>query len=206
MADQSAIKRDGAKVSHLSVPNPARNQTNEEVPVEVLLSTRIAALASLDRNTLLQRWAELSAHPLPPRISRELLLQAVAYQMQVKAHGGAKGGLSRWCRMQLAETGKAKASLGQQSGANGRQRQQHKGRKSPGPATRHSFKPGTRLLRTWNRETHEVIVGADGLFHYRGQTYPTLSALARTITGTRWSGPRFFGLVTSSRGRCERDG
>jgi hypothetical protein len=184
----------------------ADQQPKRQAPQEPPLSIQIAELASLNRKALLQRWAKLSAHPLPPRISRELLLQAVAYQMQVEAHLGTRGGLSRWCRMQLAETGKGKAGPGQQSGVNGYQGQQRKGRKSPGPATRHSFKPGTRLVRTWNRETHEAIVGADGLFHYRGQTYPTLSALARTITGTRWSGPRFFGLVTSSQGRCEQDG
>ena len=55
------------------------------------------------------------------------------------------------------------------------------------------IKPGTRLLREWRDDTHEVIV-CDRSYSYRGQTYTSLSEIARLITGTRWSGPRFFGL------------
>ncbi len=52
---------------------------------------------------------------------------------------------------------------------------------------------GTRLTREWQSEAHQVTVLADG-FEYRGQRYRSLSVIARTITGVRWSGPRFFGL------------
>ena len=62
-----------------------------------------------------------------------------------------------------------------------------------------SLKSGARLLRAWNSLTHEVLVVEDG-FLWAGKTCPSLSAIAREITGTRWSGPRFFGLkvVTDS--------
>ena len=56
------------------------------------------------------------------------------------------------------------------------------------------MKPGTKFLREWNGRTHEVIAVADGGFLYRGIAYRSLSAIAREITGTRWSGPAFFGL------------
>jgi hypothetical protein len=56
-----------------------------------------------------------------------------------------------------------------------------------------TIKPGTRLLREWQGTVHEVIVLEKGV-HYRDKTWPSLSAVAREITGTRWSGPRFFGL------------
>ncbi len=55
-------------------------------------------------------------------------------------------------------------------------------------------KAGTRLLREWQGVIHEVVIEAEGV-RYKGERYPSLSAVAREITGTRWSGPRFFGLV-----------
>jgi hypothetical protein len=55
-----------------------------------------------------------------------------------------------------------------------------------------ALRPGTRLLREWRGATHEVLVVAHG-FEYAGKTYKSLSAIARAITGTPWSGPAFFG-------------
>ena len=62
------------------------------------------------------------------------------------------------------------------------------------------IKPGTRLLREWQGKVHEVIVLETGV-EYRGEAWPSLSAVAREITGTRWSGPRFFGLKGAPGGR-----
>jgi hypothetical protein len=59
------------------------------------------------------------------------------------------------------------------------------------------LKPGTRLIREWRGETHVVSVLDDGA-EYRGKRYGSLSEIARTITGTRWSGPAFFGLRSSA--------
>ncbi len=56
-----------------------------------------------------------------------------------------------------------------------------------------TLRPGTRLLREWQGSTHEVLVLGVG-FEYAGQTYKSLSAIARAITGTPWSGPAFFGV------------
>ena len=60
-----------------------------------------------------------------------------------------------------------------------------------------SLKSGARLLRAWNGVTHEILVVEDG-FLWAGRTWRSLSAIAREITGTRWSGPRFFGLIAST--------
>jgi hypothetical protein len=57
-------------------------------------------------------------------------------------------------------------------------------------------KPGARLLRPWNGVTHEVLAVEDG-FLWAGRTWRSLSVIAREVTGTRWSGPRFFGLNAS---------
>ena len=68
--------------------------------------------------------------------------------------------------------------------------------KSGGQATRRlrpQLKPGTRLLREWQGRTYEVVVLDDG-FCWQGTQYRSLSAIARKITGTAWSGPLFFGL------------
>jgi Protein of unknown function (DUF2924) len=64
---------------------------------------------------------------------------------------------------------------------------------SNGQLSRPRMKPGTRLYRRWRGETHEVVVTDSG-FEYRGAAYQSLSEIARKITGTRWSGPAFFGL------------
>ena len=57
-----------------------------------------------------------------------------------------------------------------------------------------SLAPGTQLVREWGGQTHHVLMEEKGQCSYRGQTYPSLSALARHITGAHWSGPRFFGV------------
>ena len=61
------------------------------------------------------------------------------------------------------------------------------------PNARLSYKPGTRLVRVWKGETHEVTILEGGL-EWHGQRFNSLSKIAREITGTRWSGPAFFGL------------
>lgn len=62
-------------------------------------------------------------------------------------------------------------------------------------APRTVIKPGTRLVREWNGDTHIVLVHADGV-EWRGTRYRSLSVVAREITGAHWSGPRFFGLTS----------
>ena len=64
-----------------------------------------------------------------------------------------------------------------------------------------TIKPGTRLLREWHGKTHEVIVTEEGV-RFNGKSYRSLSEVARTITGTRWSGPLFFGLKSADKGRA----
>ena len=111
-------------------------------------------------------------------MSRELLIQAIAYRTQEKAFGG----LSRAARMKLIGGG---ATPGRSGAAHAQ--------------TQHRIKPGTRLLREWQGQTHEVTATAEGAFFYRGASYRSLSEVARQITGTRWSGPAFFGLKQTAK-------
>ena len=137
-----------------------------------LLAAELNELGRRGTDELRQRWTELFGVAPSPRISRELLVRAVAHRMQEEAHGS----LGKSCRRQLARLAK---TLGE-------------GGSIDVPQTR-SFKPGTKLIREWQGKVHEVVI-AGGTYIWAGQHYRSLSQIARAITGTRWSGPRFFGL------------
>ncbi len=110
--------------------------------------------------------------PHPSGRARDLLLRALAYHIQERAGGG----LSKAALKRLTHLADPKGNDG----------------RPPRPAPPR-LRPGTRLIREWGGAVHQVIVGEDG-FDYRGARYASLSRIAREITGTRWSGPLFFGL------------
>jgi Protein of unknown function (DUF2924) len=127
-----------------------------------------AALAELDRTALLQRWRVAFRRDPPPRLSRTLMEKAIAYDLQVKAFGGLSARTRRTLRAAAKADGRSSLS------------------KLPSR--------GARLIRAWHGAVHEIEVLEDG-YLWRGERHRSLSAIARAITGTRWSGPRFFGLV-----------
>ncbi|MGI8570415.1 MAG: DUF2924 domain-containing protein [Methylocella sp.] len=133
------------------------------------------ALARLSELTIFElrgEWRRL--HRLPPqmRLSRDLLIRGITYKLQERAYGG----LSRATARKLEQAAADPLSHG-----------------AAKPAPPISLKPGTRLVREWRGVTHMVLIHANGI-EWRGQRYPSLSVVAREITGARWSGPRFFGL------------
>jgi len=142
------------------------------------LADELAALSGLSYAALRARWPELYGAPLQARLSRRILLYAIAYRLQEQVLGG----LTPATRRKLARAAKDLAE----------------GRAPTQPAM--TIKPGTRLLREWQGVVHEVIVLERGA-RYRGKQWPSLSAVAREITGTRWSGPLFFGLKGRRDGR-----
>ena len=131
----------------------------------------LSRLPKLDIHELREEWRCLYKADVSPHLSRELLIRAVAYRMQEVALGGLRQEPQRQLR-QIAQELK-------QTGAAIRLRPQ--------------LKPGTRLLREWQGRTYEVLVLDDG-FSWHGTRCNSLSAIARKITGTAWSGPLFFGL------------
>ena len=136
------------------------------------LAERLAALGRLTHTDLRAEWRRLyRAHP-PKRINRDLLELAVAWKVQEKALGGLGTSIKRQLSS-LAEMMEARGDLA--------------------IARAVTLKPGARLIREWHGETHDVLVLDDG-FRWRGQHWRSLSVIAREITGTQWSGPRFFGL------------
>lgn len=128
----------------------------------------LAALAELDRTALLERWRMAFGRDAPPRLSRTLMEKAIAYDVQAKGFGGLPARTRRALR--AAAKADRKSAL------------------SKLPSR------GTRLVRAWHGTRHEVEVLEDG-YLWRGARHRSLSAIARAITGTKWSGPRFFGLV-----------
>jgi hypothetical protein len=132
----------------------------------------LSRLPTLDIGELRQQWRGLYKTQAPPNVSRELLLRAVAYRMQEVALGGL--GLPR--QRQLRQVA-----------------QQFKQTGAAYTLPRPELKPGTRLIREWQGRTYDVLVLDDG-FSWQNTHYRSLSALARKITGTAWSGPLFFGL------------
>ena len=131
----------------------------------------LARLPELDLGELRQQWRALYKSDASPHLSRELLVRAVAYRMQEIALGGLRPGQQRQLR-QFAR--------------------QLKGDRAERIRARPELKPGTRLVREWQGRTYEVLV-LDGAFSWQGTSYRSLSAVARKITGTPWSGPLFFG-------------
>jgi len=138
------------------------------------IAIELERLAHLTRPELVAKWAEVFGHLLRCRAHKDFLISCIAYRLQEQVYGG----LSANTRKQLR-----KIATEIEAGT--------------GPALdTPRIKLGTRLIREWNGDTHEVTVITEG-FAYRGKPYRSLSEIARLITGTRWSGPLFFGLKGS---------
>ena len=133
---------------------------------------KLPAFAGLSLDELRREWRRLYRSE-PPRISRDLLMRGIGYRRQEIQHGG----LGKATRRKLKTLAKMFRTTG---------------RVAPDPGF--SLKPGARLVREWHGRTHTVTVTEDG-FEYAGMSYPSLTKVARKITGAHWSGPRFFGLV-----------
>jgi hypothetical protein len=136
------------------------------------ISEILKALPGMDKATLCKKWQELFNKTAPKHLRKEFMVRIIAYKMQEEAFGG----LSTTTRRRLKQIA---ISL-------------KNGNDKPNVDLR-PIKPGTRLIREWRGKTHTVSVAETG-FEFQGSRYRSLSEIARLITGTRWSGPLFFGL------------
>jgi hypothetical protein len=128
------------------------------------LERQLAGLEAMAGPALRERWSALVGGSAP-RVSPKLLRLALAWELQAAVHGG----LPRRTGQRLDQI------------ADGRTRTSQ-------------ARPGMRLVREWNGAVHVVTVGEDGVIGWNERTWQSLSEVARAITGTRWSGPAFFGL------------
>jgi DUF2924 family protein len=141
------------------------------------LAPNLNDLRTRGDDELKERWRNLYGTEPPRKIHRSLLIPAIAYRMQANALGGLKPAARRYL-MRVAR-----------SVAGGRQAS---GYPSLSP------KAGTVLVRDWGGVTHQVKVLEDGIL-FRSKRYKSLSEVARVITGSRWSGPLFFGLKSVAK-------
>jgi hypothetical protein len=141
------------------------------------IEDKVAALGDLPRDELAALWRKNFSCPPPKGVHRELLIRAAAYHLQQKHLGGLSGEAKRLLKAAMREVRKDREPDA----------------KIVAPIERRHIPPGARLIRDWNGNSHVVDVVDDG-FIYAGSRYRSLSKIAREITGTNWSGPRFFGL------------
>ncbi len=142
------------------------------------LRHEIAHLRDLDLDGLRLRWRNLFGRTAPIHLPKFLLLRIIAYRMQTAVYGD----ISKNARRTLDRLARGRA---RDEGENASER--------PPQADPRHFLNGTLLLREWGGIMHRVTVVDDG-FVWNGATYPSLSKVACAITGTRWNGPRFFGM------------
>ena len=135
------------------------------------LASEIASLSKLDIDELRERWKAIYGKTPSREISRSFLTRAITYRLQERIYGGLKPSTCRLLARAVEET------------ANDSSRK---------PRTRMA-QSGTILIREWQGTAHRVTMLDDGV-SFNGKRYRSLSEVAREITGSRWSGPRFFGL------------
>ncbi len=153
--------------------SPARaDDEPSDAGSEDAVAAKLRALEGMTYDELRVEWQRLyRAHP-PKRVARDLLMLGVAWKVQEKAYGGLGAAIKRRLA-DLAKTMKQDGDLARSRVAR--------------------LKPGVRLVREWRGQTHTVAVLEDG-FEWQGKRWRSLSVIAREITGSHWSGPRFFGL------------
>jgi hypothetical protein len=135
------------------------------------LSAEIARLRDLDGVDLQTRWRTVFRQKAPPHLSRNLLFRILAYEAQRELFGDLAREYGRLLD-RLSEPGGAHADAEQR---------------------RTKIQKGAILSREWKGRIHRISVLSDG-FAWNGRTYSSLTKAAFAITGTRWNGPRFFGL------------
>ncbi len=138
---------------------------------------QLTALTQMPSHKLREHWRNIYRAVPPRRIPRDLLMRAAAYQIQERAYGGLDRKTKRRIRT-LARTLETDGRLPLSSGPD--------------------LKPGAKLIREWHGKTYTVTALEEG-FEFGEKRYRSLSRIAREITGARWSGMKFFGLVQKER-------
>ena len=136
------------------------------------LTLTLDSLPTMSKDALSALWQQLYESPSSHQLRRQLMIRILAYRIQEQAFRGLNPSAHQRLRQMARALERDPAA-----------------EISDAP----SFKPGTRLIRQWQDQTHVVTVKEKG-YEYQGSNYRSLSEVARLITGTRWSGPLFFGM------------
>jgi hypothetical protein len=143
------------------------------------IEIELAQLRDLDLKALRLRWQTVTGRAAPPHLPRHLLHAMLAYRIQADAFGDLDPASVQLLKLAIVSGVSIKALTDKVDLRN------------------QQMLPGAILTREWNGQIHRVMVLADG-FAWDGKSYDSLSSIARTITGTKWNGPRFFGLRSAS--------
>jgi hypothetical protein len=139
--------------------------------LNTVMLAELANLPALDRIELVEKWRSIYGTDPPAGVRNNFLMHGIAHRIQEKTLGGLKPATRRFLEKAAQDNDVSKQQIL--------------------PAI--SIKPGTRLLREWHGVTYEVIILESSVM-CNGKHYRSLSEVARSITGTRWSGPMFFGM------------
>jgi hypothetical protein len=154
-----------------------KSRRNGHALTKTPVEDEVAHLRGLDVKGLRSRWQSVFRRPAPAHLTRHLLFAIIAYRLQADHFGDLDHAtLQVLDRTVAKEAGSAIIT-----------------RLASFDQKRTTLTPGTVLVREWDRRSQRVMVLADG-FAWNGQTYDSLSKVAFAITGTKWNGPRFFGL------------
>jgi hypothetical protein len=154
-----------------------KERRNGRASTKTSVEDEIAHLRGLDLKGIRSRWQSVFGRPAPAHLTRHLLFAVIAYHLQADRFGDLDHATRQVLDRTVAkETGPELAA-----------------RLASFDQKRTGLIPGTVLVREWDRQSQRVMVVADG-FAWNGQTYDSLSKIAFAITGTKWNGPRFFGL------------
>jgi Protein of unknown function (DUF2924) len=147
------------------------------------LEEEIARVRDLDLSGLRARWRSVFRRQAPDHLPRHLLFRVIAYRLQAERLGDLDRDTQRFLDRVAAGTRKGDELPASQHHRN-----------------RHGLQPGTILVREWDGKPQRVMVLDEG-FAWNGTAYRSLTEIAFAMTGTRWSGPRFFGLRSGGRKR-----
>lgn len=172
------------------------------------LSDQLAALEPMSPEQLRTEWRRVYQAPPSSRLTPDLLRRGIAYRLQERIHGGLPNHiareLDRLAKRKLADMAAA-AAVAAASAASGEGAGTGAGARGGVAARRVDeprLRPGTRLVRSWQGRTYSVLVTEHG-FVMDDREYPSLSRIAEAVTGTHWSGPRFFGLTRRGPAKLE---
>src|ERR1700722_7638675 len=163
-----------------------KKRRNGRTSTKASVEDEIAHLRGLDLKGLRLRWQGVFQRPAPAHLTRHLLFAVIAYRLQADRFGD----LDHATRQVLDRTVAKEAEPAMAARLAGFDQK------------RTVLTPGTVLVREWDRQSQRVMVMADG-FAWNGQTYDSLSKVAFAITGTKWNGPRFFGMRDEDRTTTE---
>jgi hypothetical protein len=170
-------------------PNHSREKAADTslLPTSVGLSNALAQLRDLDASALAVQWRNHFGGEPPGHLPRFLIARIIAFRLQAEAFGDLPASAARFLDRLNGPDRQASGEPIAPVGSNA------------------ALRPGTLLTREWRGALHQVMALEDG-FAWNGATYRSLSEIARAITGTRWSGPKFFGFSAIGSGGASAGG